>query len=84
MIDITLFDITGMVGVIMILITYGLVQTDRMDVKSVGYSFYNGLGAILILISLWADFNLSAFVIEIFWIIFSIGGLYAALKKRNK
>lgn len=76
-----IFDIIGMLGVAMILVTYGLVQFDRMDVKTAGYSIFNGLGAGFILISLLVDFNLSAFVIETFWIIFSVIGLYSALKK---
>ncbi|MBT5186910.1 MAG: hypothetical protein HOH19_00170 [Kordiimonadaceae bacterium] len=84
MIDITLFDIIGMVGVGMIITTYGLLQTNRMNVKSMGYSIYNSLGAALILVSLWADFNLSAFVIEAFWFIFSMVGLYSALKKKSE
>lgn len=78
-----LFDLIGMSGVIMILVCYGSVQFDRLDVKSVSYSFYNALGAGLILVSLIVDFNLSAFIIESFWVLISIIGLYKAYKGRD-
>jgi hypothetical protein len=59
-----LFDVIGMLGVIMILVTYAMVQLDLIDVKSIIYSSLNALGAGLILVSLVIDFNLSAFMIE--------------------
>ncbi len=77
-----IFDVIGMVGVTMILTTYGLVQSEKLDVKTMKYSIINAFGAAFILISLWFVFNLSAFVIEGFWFIFSIGGIYKA-RKRN-
>ncbi len=76
-----LFDGIGMTGVLMILTTYGLVQVDRINVKGMGYSLFNGVGALLILISLYVDFNLSAFVIEVAWLVISIFGLFNALKR---
>jgi len=76
-----IFDAVGMTGVLMILITYGLVQMDRINVKGMGYSFFNGLGALLILISLYVDFNLSAFVIEAAWLLISLFGLFNALRR---
>ncbi|WP_419902911.1 CBU_0592 family membrane protein [Kiloniella sp.] len=79
-----LIDAIGMLGVSMILSTYALVQLDRIDVKNISYSLVNALGAGLILISLAVDFNLSAFVIESCWLLISIGGIYASLKKRRK
>ena len=60
-----LFDIIGMIGVVMILVVYGAVQMEKMDVKSLAYSAVNALGAVLILISLLVNFNLASFVIEI-------------------
>lgn len=78
-----LFDLIGIVGVIMILLCYSLVQFEKLDVKSVSYSFYNALGAGLILISLIVDFNLSAFIIESFWVLISIIGIYKAHKRSD-
>lgn len=78
-----IFDVIGMVGVAMILSVYGAVQIDRMDVKSISYSAYNAVGAILILISLLVTFNLASFVIEIAWLGISLFGIIQALKRRN-
>jgi len=65
-------------GVLLILMAYALLQLNRINAKSLSYSIVNGLGAGLILISLWVDFNLSAFVMESFWLIFSLFGIYKA------
>ena len=79
-----LFDVIGMIGVTAILTMYALVQFDRMNVKSMRYSVFNALGAGLVLVSLWVDFNLSAFVIEFFWLIFSCLGIYTASRKKTE
>lgn len=78
-----IFDIIGMIGVFMILIVYGAVQLDKMDVKSTAYSVVNAVGAVLILISLYVTFNLASFVIEVAWLVMSIFGIYQALKRKK-
>ena len=45
------------------------------------YSFFNALGAGLVLISLWIDFNLSAFIVEGFWVLISMVGIYKSFKR---
>ncbi len=76
-----LFDAIGMLGVLMILVTYSLVQLDRINVRNISYSVVNALGAGLILVSLTVDFNLSAFVIECCWLLISMAGIYSSFKK---
>lgn len=78
-----IFDVIGMIGVFMILIVYGAVQADKMDVKSTVYSVVNAVGAVLILISLYMTFNLASFVIEVAWLIMSIFGIFQALKRKK-
>ena len=78
-----IFDLIGMIGVIMILTVYGMVQIDRIDVKSISYSVYNAVGAVLILISLLVTFNLASFVIEIAWLGISIFGIIQAMKRKQ-
>ena len=65
----------------MILLCYSLVQLEKLDVKAMAYSFFNALGAALILISLWIDFNLSAFIIEGAWVLISLFGIYKSFKR---
>jgi hypothetical protein len=79
-----LFDVIGMLGVAMILVTYAMIQLDRVDVKSIIYSSLNALGAGLILVSLVIDFNLSAFMIEGCWMLISLVGIFSAFKRRRE
>ncbi len=73
-------DFVGNLGVFLILLSYFLLQLDKIDPKSLGYSVLNAVGAVLICFSLYFDFNLSSFVIEIFWLAISLFGIYRALR----
>jgi len=76
-------DILGIVGVVLILTAYLALQLEKMDPKSVAYSFLNGAGAAFILVSLYFDFNLSAALIESAWLLISIFGLFKAMRSRQ-
>ena len=65
----------GIIGVVLILATYMLLQLEKLSATSFLYSATNGLGASLILVSLIYEFNLSAFIIEAFWLLISIFGI---------
>jgi len=78
----TLYDAIGIVGVGFVLISYLLLQIDRIEPKSVSYSLLNLAGAILILISLYFTFNLASFIIEIAWLLISAYGLVKAIRLR--
>lgn len=75
MTTVTLPDIIGLVGVALLITTYGLLQFDRIDPKGFWYSFNNMLVAILVTVSLVHNFNLASMVIEIFWFTLSVYGL---------
>lgn len=79
----SVFDYIGLIGVLMILVAYALIQVDRLDVKHISYSVMNAAGSGLILISLYIDFNLSAAVIEGAWLIISLYGIVRAFQKRK-
>ncbi len=68
-------DLLGIIGVVLILATYMLLQLEKLSASSLLYSATNGLGASLILVSLIDDFNLSAFIIEAFWLLISTYGI---------
>ncbi len=65
----------GIIGVVLIVATYMLLQLEKLSATSFLYSATNGLGASLILVSLIYEFNLSAFIIEAFWLLISIFGI---------
>ena len=69
-------DFVGNLGVLCILLTYLGLQLGRLDAMDYSYTLINGLGAILIMVSLYFDFNLSSFIIEVFWLLISLIGLY--------
>ena len=69
------YDVIGLVGVSLILLAYALLQAGRLLHSSLIYSVMNGLGAGLILCSLYFDFNLSAALIESAWLIISLFGM---------
>ncbi|MBX3293400.1 MAG: hypothetical protein KF881_10980 [Acidobacteria bacterium] len=81
--NITIFDVLGTVGVAMIIITYVLLQTGRLLSTQLSYSLLNAIGAALILISLYYSFNLSAFIVEAFWLIISVYGIVRYFASRN-
>ena len=59
------YDILGTIGVGVIVITYFLLQLGRIKGDQLLYSLLNGIGAALILISLYYDFNLPSVVVEL-------------------
>ena len=73
-------DLVGNLGVVCILGTYLLLQLGRMNPGMLSFSLINGLGAMLILVSLAVDFNLSSFIIEIFWLAISVVGIWRSLR----
>lgn len=76
-------DFVGNVGVVVVLLTYLLLQMDRMVASSLTYSISNAIGAVLILISLAQDFNLSAVIIESVWLIISVFGMARTIVLRR-
>ena len=81
--NLTWFDLAGFIGVLMIVITYLLLQLDKLPSSSLTYSLLNAAGALLIVISLIFRFNLSAFVVEVFWFLISSIGLTKSLVSRK-
>lgn len=80
----TVFDFLGNVGVFLIVATYLALQLGRMSSGSLYYSALNAVGAVLILISLYFEFNLSAFIVEVFWLVISLYGLAKGYLNRGK
>jgi hypothetical protein len=69
------YDIIGTIGVGVIVVTYFLLKLGRVKSDELIYSLLNGVGAALILISLYFDFNLPSVVVEAFWLVISVFGI---------
>lgn len=78
------FNITGLIGVGLILVAYFLLQVGKLEQRDERYSWLNLIGALMIVVSLLKNWNLPSFVIEIFWIAISIYGLTRARRLKNK
>jgi len=76
------YDILGTVGVAVIVLTYVLLQLERIRSDQLSYSLLNAAGALLILISLFYTFNLPSFIVEFFWLLISLFGIAKYLLRR--
>lgn len=83
-VNITWFDIAGAAGVVLIIGTYLLLQFDKLESGSLIYSLLNAAGAALIIVSLIFDFNLSAFIVEFFWLLISLFGIGKYFFRRGR
>ena len=71
-----LLDLVGNIGVAILMVTYLLLQLNKLRSDELAYSLLNAIGASLIVLSLLVDFNLSAFLMEVFWVLISFVGIY--------
>jgi hypothetical protein len=69
-------DFVGNVGVIVLMTTYLMLQLNKLSSDGLAYSVLNALGASMITVSLLVDFNLSALLMEVFWVLISFIGIY--------
>jgi hypothetical protein len=76
-----LLDIVGLSGVVLLVITYLLLQVGKLQSAGLMYSLLNAIGAGLIILSLLVDFNLSAFLMEAFWVLISLIGVFRHLRR---
>jgi len=69
-------DFLGNIGVIVLMVTYLMLQLNKLSSDGLAYSLLNAIGASLIVVSLLYDFNLSALLMEVFWVLISLVGIY--------
>jgi predicted membrane protein len=69
------YDFAGNIGVALMVLGYLLLQAEKIRSNDLTYSLMNGIGALLVVISLLYRFNLSAFLVEAFWFLISVYGL---------
>ena len=77
------YDVVGLTGVVFILLAYFLLQVGRIDPLGLVYSVANLIGAGLITMSLIYEFNFSAFLIEVCWMVISLVGIRRYFQQRR-
>ena len=70
-----LMDLVGNIGVVTLMVTYLALQLEKIRSTDLSYSVLNAVGASLIVASLIVDFNLSALLMEVFWVLISFIGI---------
>jgi hypothetical protein len=81
--DYSWFDLIGNVGVLLMVIAYLLLQLEKLSGSALSYLLLNAVGAVLVMISLMFRFNLSAFLMEAFWLLISLYGLAKPLLSKR-
>ena len=79
-------DFIGIIGVLLVLACYFLLQLGMLSLRSFTFSFFNFLGSIFLLFSLFFHWNLASVIIEVAWLLISLYGMirYFCIRKRDK
>jgi hypothetical protein len=76
-------DWVGMIGVILTLTAFLMLQAGKLHGTGFVYQVMNAVGSAAVVLSLFYDFNLSAFVIEAAWVAISIYGMVRSWRLRQ-
>ena len=77
-----LADIIGLTGSALFIGAFAYANVAK-ELNKLLFNALNLAGAILLLISLWVNFNLAAFVLETAWAIIAVAGLVVALRRKR-
>ncbi|WP_101927606.1 MULTISPECIES: CBU_0592 family membrane protein [Luteimonas] len=75
---------SGILGAILIVLAYFLLQVTRLSGAGLPYLLLNLLGATGIALSLYGQFNLPVLLMQLAWIAISLYGLIRTLRARAK
>jgi hypothetical protein len=84
MLDLSVYDLAGILGSFIVIIAYFATQAGWLGADDPRFAWANLFGAGLIIASLMVDWNLAAFVIEVFWILISLYGLARYYTRRRR
>ena len=77
------YDWVGMLGTLMVLAAFFLLQAGRLSGTGIVYQLLNLLGAGGVLVSLLGKFNLPVFFLELAWMLISAYGIARTVKARR-
>lgn len=74
--------VVGLVGMVITLLAYFLLQAQKLHGNGLTYQLLNTLGSLGVAISLlFGKFNLPAFLLELAWLAISIYGMVVARRR---
>ena len=76
------YDWIGMLGTLMVLAAFFLLQAGRLSGTGIVYQLLNLLGAGGVMVSLLGQFNVSVFFLELSWMLVSAYGIARSFKAR--
>ena len=79
-----IYDIAGFVGAAIVVVVYFAMQQRWLDALDWRFPAVNLVGALLILVSLWFEWNFPSVVIEVFWVLISLMGLVRSVAERRR
>lgn len=68
-------EIIGLIGVALVISSYFLLQQEIFSSDSSGYLCFNLVGSLMLLFSLYYNWNLASVVIECLWFIITVYGI---------
>lgn len=77
------YDWVGMLGTLMVLGAFFLLQAGRLSGTGIVYQLLNLFGAGGVLVSLMGKFNVSVFLLEATWVAISAYGIARSFKSRR-
>jgi NADH:ubiquinone oxidoreductase subunit 2 (subunit N) len=69
-------EIAGLIGALLVLVSYFLLQANKMKSTDFSFSLLNLIGSLMLMYSLTQSWNLASFFIEVIWGSVSVYGLY--------
>src|SRR5690349_25111803 len=82
--NLPIYELAGFAGAAIIVAAYFAMQQRWLKALDWRFSAANLLGSLLILASLWFEWNFPSVVIEIFWALISLVGLVRSLAERRR
>jgi len=73
--SIDIYTLLGIVGSLVVMVAYFATQAGSLRADDPRFAIANLVGAVLIMMSLFADWNLPAYLMEVFWVLISLYGL---------
>ena len=78
------YDWAGYLGVALVLLAFFLLQERKLQGHGLIYQIMNMLGAIGVMLSLgFGNFNLSAFIMQVAWLMISCYGIVRGMRLRR-
>jgi paired small multidrug resistance pump len=79
------YDWAGYLGVALVLLAFFLLQERKLQGSGLVYQLMNIFGAIGVMLSLgFGNFNLSAFIMQVAWLLIGGYGIVRGIKRRRE